>query len=98
MLRHFVFMKYKKGTSDAHIDEFCARIRGLTADIPEIRSVEIGRDVLHLARSWDLLLAMSFDSREALDVYQVHPAHQAVIAFNSPQLAEVGSVDFEVEA
>jgi hypothetical protein len=24
---------------------------------------------------------------------QVHPAHQAVMAFNDPQVAEVGSVD-----
>ena len=97
MLRHFVFIRYKPGTTDAHKDEFCRRIRALTASIPEIRSVEVGRDVLKAARSWDVLLAMTFDSREALDVYQVHPTHQQVIAFNNPQVGEVGSVDFLVD-
>lgn len=94
MLRHFVFIKYAPGTSDAHIAEFCRRIRALSSSISAIRSVEIGRDMLHQTRSWDVLLAMSFDSVETLREYQVHPDHQAVMVFNQPQVAEVGSVDF----
>jgi hypothetical protein len=94
MLRHFVFIKYKEGTSEAHMAEFCRRIRGLRDSIPVIRSVEAGRDALRSGRSWDVLLAMSFDSIDALNEYQVHPAHQVVIAFNQPQVAEVGAVDY----
>jgi hypothetical protein len=37
---------------------------------------------------------MRFNSLEELREYQVHPAHQALMAFNDPQVAEVGSVDF----
>lgn len=94
MLRHFVFIKYKPGTSDAHIDEFLRRSRALPQDISVLRDLEAGRDVLRTARSWDVMLAMRFDSLEELREYQVHPAHQALMAFNDPQVADVGSVDF----
>ena len=94
MLRHFVFIKYKQDTSDAHIDEFIRRRRALTESIPVLRDLEVGRDELHTPRSWDVMLAMRFHSLEELREYQVHPAHQALMAFNNPQVAEVGAVDF----
>ena len=94
MLRHFVFIKYTQGTSDEHVDEFLRMTRALPASIPTLRDLEAGRDVLHGARSWDVLLAMRFNSLAELREYQVHPAHQALMAFNDPQVAEVGSVDF----
>jgi hypothetical protein len=94
VLRHFVFIKYTPGTSDEHIDEFLRMTRALPASIPTLRDLEAGRDVLHGARSWDVLLAMSFNSLDELREYQVHPAHQALMAFNNPRVAEVGSVDF----
>jgi hypothetical protein len=87
-------MRYTPGTSDAHIEEFVRMTRALPASIPTLRDLEVGRDVLHGARSWDVLLAMRFDSLEELREYQAHPAHKALMAFNDPQVAEVGSVDF----
>jgi hypothetical protein len=95
MLRHFVFIKYRQGASGAHIDEFLQRTRALSESIPVVRYLEAGRDALHTARSWDVMLAMRFNSLEALREYQAHPAHQALMAFNDPQVAEVGSVDFQ---
>lgn len=94
MLRHFVFIKYTPGTSDAHIDEFLRMTRALPASIPTVRDLEVGRDVLRGARSWDVMLAMRFESLDELREYQVHPAHRALMAFNDPQVADVGSVDF----
>ena len=94
MLRHFVFIKYRQGTSDAHIDEFLRRTRALPEIIPVVRDLDVGRDVLNSPRSWDVMLVMRFHSVEELRQYQVHPAHQALMAFNDPQVADVGSVDF----
>ena len=81
MLHHYVFLKYVKGTPEAHIAEFCARMQALCGTVPGI------------ARSWDLILDMRFTSVETLRQYQKHPAHQAVMAFNGPHVAEVGAVD-----
>lgn len=94
MLQHYVFLKYRDGTSDTHIEAFCARMLAVRDVIAEIRHLEIGRDELRDARSWDLVLVMQFDSVAALRAYQAHPEHRALMAFNDPFVADVASVDF----
>ena len=94
MLRHYVFLKYREGTSDEHIAAFCERMLALRDAIDGIQHLEIGRDELHDARSWDLVLIMEFASVDALRAYQRHPRHLAVMAFNDPFVANVASVDF----
>jgi hypothetical protein len=94
MLRHYVFLKYRDGTSDDHVTAFCGHLLALRATIGGIEHLEIGRDELHDARSWNVVLIMEFATLEALRTYQRHPQHLAVMAFNAPFVADVGSVDF----
>ena len=94
MLRHYVFLRYREGTSDRHIAAFCERMRALRGTISDIQHIEIGRDELHDARSWDIVLIMEFASVDGLRAYQRHPEHLAVMAFNEPFVASVASVDF----
>ena len=98
MLQHYVFLKYRNGTTDGHVEAFCERMSALRGTIGEIQHLEIGRDELHDARSWDLVLIMRFASPEALRVYQRHPDHLAVMGFNDPFVADVASVDFTAAA
>ena len=94
MLRHYVFLKYRDDTSDGHVTAFCERMLALRATIGGIEHLEIGRDEVHDARSWDLVLIMEFTSIDALRAYQHHPQHLAVMAFNDPFVADVASIDF----
>lgn len=94
MLQHYVFIRYSAGTSDAHVEEFCRRMLALRGSVPGILHMQIGRDILHDARSWDLILIMGFASVATLRSYQQHPEHLQVMAFNQPAVAVVGSVDF----
>ena len=94
MLRHYVFLKYRDGTSDDHVAAFCERLLALRGTIGGIEHLEIGRDELHDARSWDLVLIMAFDSVDALRAYQSHPEHVAVMNFNDRFVSDVASVDF----
>lgn len=94
MLQHYVFLKYREGTTDGHIDAFCERMYALRGAIGEIEDLEIGRDEVQDERSWDLVLIMEFASVEALRAYQRHPDHLAVTSFNDPFVANVASVDF----
>ena len=94
MLQHYVFLKYRDGTSDDHVAAFCERLLALRTTIGGIEHLEIGRDELHDARSWDVVLIMEFASLDALRAYQRHPQHLAVMAFNTPFVADVASVDF----
>ena len=95
MLQHYVLIKFKKDTTEEHVAEFCKRMLALQTTIPNIEHLEIGLDILHDARSWDLILIMRFGSTDALRNYQQHPDHLSVMAFNQPSVADVASVDFE---
>ena len=93
MLHHYVFIKYQADTLAEHIQTFCQKMLALPASIVEIQQLEIGHDVLHDERSWDLMLIMQFESIAALRSYQQHTEHQAAAQFNSPHVANVGSLD-----
>jgi antibiotic biosynthesis monooxygenase (ABM) superfamily enzyme len=94
MLQHYVFIRYTAHATEAHIEEFCRRMQALRGTVPGILRLEIGRDILHDARSWHLILIMQFESVATMRQYQQHPAHQQVMVFNNPAVAEVGAVDF----
>lgn len=94
MLRHYVFIRYATDTSAEHVAEFCRRMLDLRDQVPGIRQLEIGRDILREARSWDLVLIMRFDSVEALRSYQKHPLHVGLMQFNQPHVKDVGAIDF----
>ena len=94
MLQHYIFLKYRDGTSGTHVQTFCERMLALRAAIPGIRHLEIGLDELHDSRSWDLVLIMRFESVAVLRAYQSHAAHLAVMAFNEPFVASLASIDF----
>ena len=96
MLRHYVFVKYRDGTSDAHVTAFCERMLDLRSAIEGVQHLEIGRDELHDARSWSLVLIMEFASVAALRAYQRHPQHLELMAFNEPFVENLASVDFMV--
>ena len=94
MLIHIVCWKYRPEVDENAREEHRARLRALRSLIPNIESLEVGGDVLHLDRSFDTGLAAVFADREALDAYSDHSEHQ-VVALLGKQIAErVVSVDF----
>lgn len=95
MLQHYVFIKYQDHTPADHIDAFVEKMQALKKRIDDIKTLHIGRDELKETRSWDLILDMQFASIEDLRRYQVHPEHQAIMAFNDPHVADVGAIDFD---
>ena len=94
MLQHYVFLKYRDGTPEQHVTAFCDRMHALRGTVAGVQRLEIGRDELRDARSWDLVLIMEFTSVDTLRAYQRDPRHLAVMAFNEPFVAHVASVDF----
>ena len=94
MLTHIVCWKYKAETSETERDEHVARLRALPEVIPNIVSFNVGRDILHLERSFDTGLIAVYPDRAALDFYTDHPAHQKVAALGKQIAERVVSVDF----
>lgn len=95
MINHFILLKYKEDTGASHVNEFCRRMYALRDEISEIKELQIGLDIIHDQRSWDLILMMKFDSLADLESYQLHPAHQEVSKFNRAVVSQVASLDFE---
>ncbi len=97
MLTHIVIWKYRDGVGEEVRREHLARLRALPGIIPEIQSFAVGRDVLRLPRSYDTGLVAVFRDRDALEAYNVHPAHAAAADFGRGISEHVASVDFEEE-
>ena len=94
MLTHIVCWKYKAETSEAEREEHVLKLRALPGVIPNIVSFDVGRDILHLERSFDTGLVAVYTDRAALDFYTVHPDHQEVAALGKRIAERVVSVDF----
>lgn len=87
-------MKLEGGPGGAAAAEIAADLRGLPPKIPEILALEVGLDVTQSARSFDLALTTAFDNAEALQRYQEHPAHQAVLAKIRAAASAISAVDY----
>jgi len=94
VLKHYILLRYKPGVGEDHIQAFCEKARAMQTDICEIEQLLVGRDVLHEARSWDVIMDLTVASVEALRSYQKHPVHQALMAFNGDLVADVAAIDF----
>ena len=95
MLKHVVLFKFKKGAPESAIAEIEKDLGELPDIIPEIMESQSGRDVVRSERSYDLALVSGFENLEAMQRYQVHPAHQKVVAKIGEVCEGILVVDFE---
>lgn len=97
MIKHIVMWKLKDGVApaDARLAQAAADLGALVGVVPGLRDLEFGTDFSGLAFSWDVALTSSFDSREDLANYQVHPDHVAIAAVLGELFADKALVDFE---
>lgn len=94
MLHHVVVVKFKEGTSQQEIGEIAAALRRLPPQIPEIRYYQVGLDVVHSARSYDLALVSAFDDLAALERYRAHPKHVPIAQRLQAASQSLIAVDF----
>ena len=93
-LTHVVLMQFQEPAPEI-LTKASALLRGLQGKIPELRSIEVGLDVLHSGRSYDLALITRFDSLAAMQRYQDHPEHVVVLQYLRTVLAASVAVDYE---
>lgn len=93
MLTHVVLFKLKD-RGPASVAQARARLDTLAGNIPTLLSIEVGEDVLHSGRSYDLALIARFDDPAGLDAYQIHPTHVPVLAYMREAAETIIAVDF----
>ena len=95
MIKHLVFFKWQEDASTEQIDEIAEGLGNLPEKITDIRTFLFGKDVIRSERSYDFALVSEFDDLEALNRYNVHPEHQAVVTKVKAAASSVVAVDFE---
>ncbi|KTS84236.1 stress responsive alpha-beta barrel domain-containing protein [Microbacterium testaceum] len=96
-IRHIVLWKLAADDADTralHAEQIEERLLALRDVIDEIEHLEIGRNVVSPQTNWDVALVSQFADADALERYQVHPAHQEVAAFVRSVVAERACVDY----
>lgn len=94
MIKHIVFFKLKDRSPES-IERTAAVLRNMEGKIPQLVSIEVGLDVIHSERSFDIALVTELASLEDLQSYQVHPEHQIVIRHINEVKDVSVSVDYE---
>jgi hypothetical protein len=95
MVTHIVLFKLKDNSADG-IRQAQDKLLSMNGKVDLLRHLEVGLDVIHSARSYDIALFTKFDSLEDLQAYQVHPYHGGDVAPFMREASEaVAVVDYQ---
>jgi rRNA maturation protein Rpf1 len=94
MFTHIVFFKLKNKEQAKEARDILLSMEG---KIPELKELEVGVDVLHTERSYDLALVTRFDSLEDMNTYQIHEYHvNEVLKYFKPMIESSKAVDYYI--
>ncbi|MBP2001339.1 hypothetical protein J2Z69_002382 [Paenibacillus shirakamiensis] len=94
MIKHIVLFKLKDA-STAIVDRTLEVLRELDGKVEQLVDIQVGADIIHSARSYDIALVATFASQEDLNGYQVHPEHLKVIEYMNEVRESSIAVDYE---
>lgn len=98
MIKHIVMWRVKAvdgGSKEATARAIKSRIDAVQGRIPGLLRIEGGVDFNHGEPACDVVLYSEFESRAALDGYQVHAVHKELAAFIDARQTERRVVDYE---
>jgi hypothetical protein len=94
MIVHIVFFKLTDPA--ATLDATRDKLLSMQGKMPMLRHLEVGVDLVHSERSYDLALVTHFDTMADLQAYQVDPYHAGeVIPHMKSVCSAIAAVDYE---
>jgi len=99
MIRHLVMWKLTTDVSEEKaqiVAELARRFSALLPIIDGTQRLDIRADVGTTDGNWDVVLDSDFLDEAALDFYQTHPAHLAVVDYVRSVVGSRVCIDFEV--
>ncbi len=96
MIVHIAMFKFKDESKESNIQEVVKRLNALLELIPELKSMEVGVNFTDSERAFDLSLYSTFDTKEELQAYAVHPEHLKVVELIKSVTLESKVVDYEI--
>ena len=99
MIQHVVVWKLidqSLSEREAALSRFREELAALVGVVPGLVSVSLTADVGDTTTNFDVSLISIHESREALAVYQSHPAHVAIGKWWGQLVTQRGAVDSEI--
>ena len=94
MIKHIVCFKLKEGES---VDKAIDVLKSMEGKVQSALKIEVGKDFLHQARSYDIILQVTINSREDLDVYQKDEYHCSVVKKHMHAVVQSSvAVDYDI--
>ncbi len=95
-IRHIVTWKLAS-TDPAERAEHAAgiaeRLTALVGVVEEIAALTVSSNIAYPEQNWDVVLVSEFADLDALERYQVHPAHQEAAAYVRSVVSDRASID-----
>ena len=94
MIKHIVCFKLKEGES---VDKAIEVLSSMKGNVSLIKDMEVGKDFLKSPRSFDIILQVVLESKDALDAYQNDEYHCNVVKKHMHAVVEKSvAVDYEI--
>ena len=95
MVKHIVMWRLREPASKKEdAATIKALLEGLAGLIPGLLKIEVGVNFIEDANAADVVLYSEFTDRAALETYQAHPLHQAVVPRVKALAVERRSADY----
>lgn len=94
MVVHIVMFKFKEENKEANIQAVVVRLNALVALVPSLKSMEVGVNFTNSDRAFDLSLYSTFETKEDLQTYAIHPEHLKVVELIKSVTLESKVVDY----
>lgn len=94
MIVHIVMFKFKDENKSSNIEEVIKRLNALVGLVPSLKSMEVGVNFTLSERAFDLSLYSTFETKEDLDAYALHPQHLKVVELIRSVTVESKVVDY----
>lgn len=93
MIKHIVCFKMKDSST---IDKAIEILKSMEGKVPQIVQIEVGKDFLHSARSYDIILQVTLNNTEDLTAYQADSYHCSVVKeYMHANVSSSIAVDYE---
>lgn len=97
MLKHVVCFKLQDKT-DEMLKKTADILKSMENKVELIRKIEVGCDFLGSPRSYDIILIVTLDDKNALEEYQTHPYHVDVVKKHMHAVSQSSiAVDYYIE-
>ena len=96
MIKHIVCFKLND-SSEASKNEAKEVLMSMVGNVPTIKAIEVGTDFLCSPRSYDIILQVTLENRDALEEYQKDKYHCEVVkTYMHAHIQSSVAIDYDI--